>query len=191
MKLNLITIIFCFGILSILIFGKHAFGYCYDNEAVAASGKISYLHTQSIYGIDCFTGRFEPPLHLSKSNGYYWSFETFRAFFLLTIVWLVMDLYFLYRRKYSGAFVMAILAFISCIVCAIYFDGFHNYYAGGMERFHWSGVNSITRSVEYYWLLSNPLFWVLFMGTLALHLVPQFKKFSEKKSMKRDNLLDN
>lgn len=191
MKLNILTIFFALGILSILIFGKQADAYCYDNDVFAKTGKTNYLHQQSIYGIDCFTGRFEPPSHLSKTNEDYWSFDTFRILYLLTIVCLVLDILLLSRKKMGWAIVVALLAFVNCAVCAIYFDGFHNYYATAAERFHWSGVHSFTFDVRYYWLLSNLLFWVIFVTFILMQIAPFFKKMVDGKAKKGSHLLDN
>lgn len=191
MKINLLTIVFALGILGILVFAKHADGYCYDNDAFAKTGKITYLHQQSIYGIDCFTGRFEPPRYLSKTHEYYWSFDTFRMLFLSTIVWLILDIILLLRKKQGWALVVALLAFVNCAGCAIYFDGFHNYYAEAASKFHWTGVSGITFNVQYYWLLSTLLLWVIFGTFVLLHIIQVIKARKNTGTNKAHQLLDS
>lgn len=191
MKINHLTIIFALGILGILIFAKHSDAYCYDNDVFAKTGKITYLHQQSIYGIDCFTGRFEPPRHLSKTEENYWSFETFRLLFLMTIVWLVLDIILLLRKKQRLAVFVALLAFINCVICAIYFDGFHNYYATAAGQFHWVGVSSFTFHVEYYWLLSGLLFWVIIGTFVLLQIINVLNGIKNSSKKNTHQLLDN
>lgn len=191
MKLNVLIVALALGILGILIFGKQADAYCYDSYLAAKTGKISYLHYQKINGIDCFTGRFEPPRHLAKTESDYWNFDMFRLLFLGTILWLVLNVFLFYKKKQGWAAIVALLAFVNCVVCAIYFDGFHNYYASAADSFHQKGIASLTFNIEYYWLLSNLLFWVLFGVFLLLQILQFVLKRIDSKVKKDSTLLDS
>jgi magnesium-transporting ATPase (P-type) len=187
MKVKVLTYLTVFAILSILVLSKHAYAYCYDNQQPHVNGQKILLHEQSIYGVDCFTGRFDESK--SSKNEYNFDFNTFRFYFLLTIFCLILDVLLLYMNKKILSALMNVVAFLSCIFCALYFDKFHNYYTNRFEEFHSKGVSSITFDVEYYWLLSNPLIWVIFFLSVVLHVLPIISGKLQRSN--NNQLLDN
>lgn len=192
--LKKLSLIFAALLLLILVIGKVADSSCYTGYP-GGNAKITYLHQQIIYGFDCFTGKFDPPVKIAypadEQSNYGFDFDRFRFMYMGLIGLLIFHVSFLFLNKKIPATLFATLAFLAGIVCAIYLDAYHNYYwEAGDVRFP---DTSKTFDINLGWL-QHIGFWLLFTIILFLQWAPLITYFSDKRNNRRrseEQLLDN
>lgn len=156
------------------------------------------MKEQFINGIDCFTGKFVPPKilpanypELSGSKYGWFNFDRFRMLYLTLFGLVVLNILFLLWKKNIVAAFIAILAFFMAIICLIYFDGYHNYYFESAAQSMRQKYHGATIDINFHWL-SNPLFWLIFVATLAMNWIAVFKNLVKKRNLRSGaHLLDN
>jgi len=181
-----LPVILALTILASLVLCKLAESSCY---AHSAPGKT--LNRQTIYAIDCFTGRFNPPVILNPEKSDYFAdkyglfnFDRFRYMYLgLVGAVLITTICMLFRKRWLSVF-FSTISFLTAIVALIYFDGYHNYYFdSAAEKFE----QGVTMDIDFNWL-SNVLFWLL-MATLLFY--NWISIFQSRRKIPNNMLLDN
>lgn len=178
-----------------LLYCRLANSYCYP-----APSPKNIMYEQNVNGIDCITGRFNPPTVLpvnykglaDEKYGMF-DFNTFRKLYWCLLGLISLNIILLFWKRKLLAAITFTLAFIMAMICLIYFDGYHNYYFESAAEAMREKYNSVTIDINFHWL-NNPFFWLIFVITLAINWIPVLRNIFKNLKRKRRSaisILDN